>query len=1587
MTVLDEQRRSLLGETAAGLPSDPIDPTELVEAYHQHVLTEELTKRRPEDVRGALLSHLALGRRRLPGQILVAGFTPQVDTHGWATGNTVVQVVTDDTVFIVDSVTAELDRQHQSVRLLIHPQLTVERDQGGLIAGLDGAGIAESWLHIELPRIHDPNVLEVLVARLRFILTEVSTAVADWEPMLHRAAEISRSLSEGPAAIPEAERQQVQALLDWLVEDHFLFLGYRLYRYDREADVLDQVPGSGLGLMRGDSGTARRELHGAVAAKAGERQLLIITKANARSLVHRSAYLDYIGIKTVGADGEIDGEHRFIGLFTSNVYQASVRSIPFTAAKVNRVVQRSGFARNSHSGKRLIGVLEAYPRDEVFQGDVEYLTNVATRIVASRYQRQTQLFVRPDVYGRFTSCLVLLPRDRYNTDVRLRTQDILMRSFQGTSVDYTARVDDSALAMVHYVIRHDATDSPPVVDIGEVQDWLRDAVQTWDSRWEAAMTAEFGELDAARLITRWGAKLDEAYKAMCSPRRAAADVRQIEDLTHGVQASLSEVAAKPQERRLRLYCDRALGLTEVLPLLLDFGLTVTDERTHRLVAQDGTVHHILDFGVAAKNEDWWPPQGEETHFLSAFLAAWERRCESDGLNQLIGTIRLTWRQVVVLRMITAYLRQTMHYSMGSFVSALVENPSIARQLVELFELRFRPDGPADAGEREQGLADAVVAALADVPSLDHDRMIQAFLTVIRAGERTNFYQLDDTGSAIAFKLDPQRVPHLPAPLPLVETWIYSPRLEGVHLRFGKVARGGLRWSDRRDDFRTEVLGLVKAQMVKNAVIVPTGAKGGFYPKGLPDPQRNRVAWLDQGRRAYREFVGSLLSLADNRVQGRTVGPENVVRHDGEDSYLVVAADKGTAAFSDLANEVSAEHGFWLGDAFASGGSAGYDHKGMGITARGAWESVKRHFLERGLDPQNAGITVVGVGDMSGDVFGNGMLSSEHIALVAAFDHRHVFIDPHPDPATSFAERRRLFGLPYSSWADYDASLISDGGGVFPRSAKAIAVTPQMREALGLGGAERLTPTEMIRAILTAPVDLLWNGGIGTYVKASAESHGDIGDRANDAVRVDAARLRCRVVGEGGNLGVSQLGRVEAAQKGIGINTDAIDNSAGVDCSDHEVNIKILLGILVAEGRMTGRQRDELLRSMTDDVAARVLRTNYEQNVLLSNARHLGDEMLGSHERLMSWLEEHRGLDRALEALPSTTELERRTKEGRGLTSPEFSVLVAYTKMALKDALLASGVPDDPWFEAELAEYFPAPLHGFTEALRTHPLRREIIANRIANSVVNRGGITFAHRAVEESGAGLAEVAKAFVIAREVFDLHGFVTAVEELDGVVPTPRQCEIYVEFRRLLDRTVRYLLARRPQTAEIGTEIGRYRETVQYLSLDIACCYDEAGLARFRERVRGYVDEGVPATLATRVAALLDSVAFLGVVDLAPQIETDPDLLARGYLHMAEVIHLDDLLDMLAKLPSENRWDAVAKAALRQDVYRLALELTSEALSLGEDDDAAERIDQWAERHTAPLAALRATFGDLRDDSVTGLGQMWVLVRDLGLLTGATI
>src|SRR4051812_3102356 len=1133
--------------------------------YYRHVPVEDLAERDPIAPAGAALSPRLLAGARPQGVANVRVFTPTVDEFGWTSGHTVVEIVTDDMPFLVDFVTTELSRQERGIHLVVHPQVVVRRDvTGRLLEVLDTSAstwaaaehprdsIVESWIHVEIDRETDPERLEHVRDGVRSVLDDVRVAVEDWPKMKQRARDLAAELEAAPPAGPPPEEvEEGQALLRWLADDHFTFLGYREYRLvERDGgDSLVAETGSGLGILRYDqqlNSPSFDRLTAQARAKAREPRLLVLTTANTRATVHRSAYLDYIGVKQFDADGAVVGERRFLGLFASSAYTDSVRVIPVVRRKVAEVLERSGFSPDSHSGKDLLQILETYPRDELFEISVDDLYATVLAVMHLQERRRTRLFMRVDDYGRYVSCLVFLPRDRYTTSVRLRMEEILREAYHGGTVDYSTRVSESVLARLHFVVRLPAGTELPQVDREDLEAELVEATRSWDEDLGDALRSELGEEEAARLLRCWGNGFPEAYKEDFPARVAVADLRRIEALDAGSVAPLlvnlyEPVGAADGERRFKLYRRSPLSLTDVLPYLGDLGAEVVDERPYEIRRADGESVWVYDFGLRYTAPGQHPERLREL-FSDAFAAAWSGRAESDGFSRLVLLGELTWRQVVVLRAYAKYLRQTgTTFSQDYIERALRANVELARLLVRLFEARFDPeltvgDAVDHGGRREltDALLEEIHAALDAVASLDHDRILRSFLTLIQATVRTNVFQRGEDGGPkpyLSFKLDPRAVPDLPQPRPVHEIFVYSPRVEGVHLRFGDVARGGLRWSDRQEDFRTEVLGLVKAQTVKNAVIIPTGAKGGFVGKHLPDPAVDREAWLAEGVECYKTFVRGLLDLTDNLVDGgleRAVEPPpRVVRHDGDDTYLVVAADKGTAAFSDIANGVAAEYGFWLGDAFASGGSVGYDHKVMGITAKGAWESVERHFREMGRDVQSEDVTVVGIGDMSGDVFGNGMLLSRHIRLVAAFDHRHVFLDPDPDPEASFAERERLFRLPRSSWADYDPGLISPGGGVYPRAAKSVPITAQVAARLALpASVGALTPAELITAILKAPVDLLWNGGIGTYVKAAAESNAQVGDKANDVIRVDGAQLRARVVGEGGNLGLTQLGRVE-----------------------------------------------------------------------------------------------------------------------------------------------------------------------------------------------------------------------------------------------------------------------------------------------------------------------------------------------------------------------------------------------------------------------------------------------------------------------------
>ncbi|HKJ12584.1 MAG TPA: NAD-glutamate dehydrogenase [Ornithinimicrobium sp.] len=1589
----------------------------LTRRFFEHVVSDDVEGRDRDTLHAMSRSTRDLAATRSTDEAVVRVVNPTADEHGWTGRHTVVQACAADMPFLVDSVLGELTRRELTAHLLIHPQMVVRRGAEGLVVtstdpadAPEGARV-ESWIYVEIDRIPGADAREDLRRALVRVLDDVRKACADWRAMRQKCLDIVAELREGPPETVDPDTvEPTLEFLTWLEDNHFTFLGYREYELTEEEGErkLRSIPSTGLGILRSESDEPSvTNLEQRAQRTARQARLLSITKANSRSTVHRPVYLDYVGVRRFDESGHVVAERRFLGLFTASAYAESVQRLPIIGGKVQRILDGSGFAPDSHSGKDLLGVLEAYPRDELFQASVDELSETAYEVLHLQERRRSRLFVRADEFGRFVSALLYIPKDRYTTTVRLRMQELLKQAYGTDSVDYSARVGESVLAQLHFVVRMPKGTPIPQVDTDDLQDRLIEATRSWGERLGQIVEEQFdGDPTAGDALAHYVEAFPESYKEDFDAVDAFGDLTRLAEL----DADESVVQLRPylyaapggaqEERRLKLYRRQELSLTDVLPVCADLGVEVTDERPYELAGSDGSTW-VYDFGLrASSGESWLEPGSEDivaALFEDAFAAVWEGQAESDSLNELVLTAGLTWRQVVVLRTHLRYLRQVSSSSLSYLQEALVANPEISAMIVELFAARFDPDADdsvrQDRDSAGQDVVDRIEQALDSVSSLDQDRIIRFLLRVVNATVRTNFYQRDGDGepkSRVSLKLLPRRIDALPEPRPAFEIWVYAPTVEGVHLRFGSVARGGLRWSDRREDFRTEILGLVKAQLVKNAVIVPTGSKGGFVAKQLPDPSVDREAYQAEGVAAYTTFISGMLDVTDNRDGTTVLPPERVVRHDGDDPYLVVAADKGTATFSDIANGVSRDYGFWLDDAFASGGSAGYDHKAMGITARGAWESVKRHFRELGVDTQSQEFTVVGVGDMSGDVFGNGMLLSEHIKLVAAFDHRHIFLDPEPDPAASFAERQRLFELPRSSWADYDTSLISDGGGVHSRTAKSVVISQQVRGVLGLEAeVESLTPAELLKAILLAPVDLFWNGGIGTYVKASTELHTDIGDRANDNIRVDGRDLRVRVVGEGGNLGLSQLGRIEAARSGVHVNTDAVDNSAGVDTSDHEVNIKIALTPLVGRGELTMEQRDELLAEMTDEVAQQVLRHNYEQNVLIGNARDQGGRMVSVHGRLMRHLTEHVGLDPELEFLPDSSELSRRQRAGHGLSSPEFSVMMAYAKLGLKEDLLDSELPDEPAVTPLLVTYFPEPLRKrISDELAEHPLRRQIVINQVANDIVNRGGVTFVFRAMEETGANSTQIARAFVVCRAVFDMAGYIAQVEQLDNEVDTDVQTELYLEFRRLLDRAVRWFLNNRPLSANLTTEIERFSEPVQTHSPQLVRLLQ----GEERDRHLGYVqqmcDKGVPRDLSSRWAGLLDTFSLLDVVEVAADAEREVAETAQVYFAVSEAFGIDALLTQVSHLPRADRWSSLARGAVRDDMYGVMRALTRAVmLATDPEQEPLERVHDWMTQQSEALARVSQVLNRVSEMDEPGLAPVSVALRTLrGLVRQGT-
>ncbi|HVS15692.1 MAG TPA: NAD-glutamate dehydrogenase [Thermoanaerobaculia bacterium] len=1592
-----------IGRIAERLEAEGPSLAKFFRAFYADVPDRDLADRDDEDLMGGARAIFHHGRQRIPGAAKVRVYNPGGGRHGWSSPHTVVEAINDDMPFLVDSTTAALSRAGAEVVMVIHPMIALERDADGRLVDLvalreaPGATV-ESFMQISLRRLPSSRLGEI-EDELHRVLGQVRVAVEDWASMRERCLEVLAELRQSPPPLDPQEVAEVAAFLEWLAADHFTFLGSREYRFHGEGEeaVARVLHGKGLGLLRDpdfvvfeglrDLGRLPPEVRHFVR----ERRLIRITKANALSTVHRPVHLDTVAIKSFDSEGRVVGERLFAGLFTSSAYAERVSDVPILREKVRATTARCGFPPGSHNAKGLAHVLENYPRDELYQITQAELDEFAIGILHLQERPRIALFARRDPFERFVSCLVYVPRDRYDTNLRLRVQAILEEAFHGELSTWYTQLGDDPLARIHFIVRT-SPGNIGQVDLREVEERLVEAGQSWSSRLEAALVGEHGEEQGAELYRNYRSAFPMAYRETFDAADAVRDIASIVRLGTGGGPVLRFERREDQEAGeidLRIFTPKRLPpLSTVLPILERTGLRVLFERAHPVSPEDQPRVWVRELRVRADRNRDGIEASRFADFEQAFREIWDGRSESDGFNRLVLFAGLRAREVAVFRAYARYLGQVgVPFSRASMQAVLAKQAPVTRWLFDLFVRKLDPaleEGRTADVERIQR---AIRSQLEEVEDLDEDRILRRFLDVIENTLRTNYFQLaEDSGPKpyLSFKLDSRKLTGLPAPRPWCEIWVYSPDAEGIHLRGGRVARGGIRWSDRREDFRTEVLGLMKAQMVKNAVIVPEGSKGGFVVRRLPDDaEEARVAVVE----AYGTLIRGMLDLTDNLVGGQVSPPPRVVRWDDDDTYLVVAADKGTASFSDIANGISHEYGFWLGDAFASGGSAGYDHKKMGITARGAWESVKRHFLEHGKDVQREEFTVVGVGDMAGDVFGNGMLLSRKIRLLAAFNHRHVFLDPDPDPETSWFERKRLFELPRSAWADYDPSKLSAGGGVYPRTAKAIPISPQLAERFGIPETE-MVPADLIRALLRADVELLWFGGIGTFVKASDEDHHSVGDRANEALRVDGKEVRARVIGEGANLALTQCGRIEAAMNGCRLNTDFIDNSAGVDTSDHEVNLKILLDRVVAEGGLTHAQRDLLLREMEDEVAELVLRSNYLQPQSISVTERLGPRMTDRLTTVLRSLERDAKLDRRIEFLPNDEELEDRRRLRLGFTRPELAVLLSYAKLDTYRSLVRSFRLDDPALHPHLLAYFPRALREqMAGAIAAHPLRREIVATVITNEIVNRVGIAFVSEVSARTGRDPDQVALAYSAARQILRVSTLWRSIEGLDGVVPADAQLDMFTECGRLLERCTVWLLEQSGEGVVVGPLVEAYREGFGELHLRLPAWISPELATRIEEDAAVLAGQRVPEELADSVARLKQLSSAFDIVRIAAARGLGIEVVARAYFELGSRLGFDWLRGAAREIAPQGVWDRRAIRAVVDELFTDQAALTARVLdeTRGAEAGSADPVERWVQRHRGQVDKTCYLLVDMRSQP-GDLGMLAVARRALETLVHAS-
>lgn len=1545
MTVITDSDNSLLRNLREISTRQKISAAlaDYIETYFADADLASFGEASPEELHGAALQHHRLALSRPPGTVAIAFYTPDFDRHGWHSPHTVIDIVTDDMPFLVDSITMTVYRHGLAIHKLMHPVLGVVRDGDGALqrcAEHGSAGTsAESWIHLEIDRVSDEAQIEALRAEIGEHLGDVRAAVEDHVAMREKVGAVIADLESWP----HAENAEVAEFLRWIAAENFVFLGYTHYGADTAAGELKRASDGGLGLLRRDDhprfGRCLAGIPGDLSEIARMMSPLTLVKADAHSSVHRPTYLDFIGVHYRDAAGKVLGEHVFVGLYAMHVYHVSTSDIPVVRSKVAAVRAACGFAAGSFRDKLLINVLETYPREELIEIGTDDLLRIASGIVMLQEHPRVRVFLRNDNWGRYVSALVYMPRDRFDTTIRRRITALLGETLHAESIDFFLMLGESRLARLHLIARMPAGTHYDYDGEAFERDVAR-IVRGWHDELQHNLIEHCGEERGNALLRRYANALPLAYQDQVPPSSAVSDLERLDVAAGSGRIEIKLNAPYGDDgshQHIKLFlAGNQRPLSAILPVFENLGVTVLSEQPFKLADSD---LHIADFAVRLPAASALDDETTRNAFVELLENVLRDAAENDGFNRLALLCGLDGARIAILRAYSRYLRQAgLPFSQVYIERCLAAQPQIARLLADLFVARLSPDGDE---ARAAAIGNELTAALAQVANLDDDRILSGFRAAIEATMRTNAWQNGADGKPhdyLSFKISSKLVPFLPKPLPLYEIFVYSQRMEGIHLRGSSVSRGGLRWSDRMEDYRTEGLALMKAQMVKNVVGVPLGAKGCFVGKRLP-PASERDAWLAEGIACYSIYIRGLLDLTDNLVDGKIVPPANVRRRDGDDPYLVVAADKGTATFSDIANGIAIEYGFWLGDAFASGGSVGFDHKKMGITARGAWEAAKRHFRELGLDTQSQPFTAVGIGDMSGDVFGNGMLRTDQMQLLAAFDHRHIFLDPNPDPARSLVERQRLFDLPRSSWDDYDKSLISAGGGVWSRSVKHVPLSAQIRARLGVE-AEQMTPSELINAILKAPVDLLYNGGIGTYFKASSQSQQDANDRGNDAIRADANEIRARVVVEGGNLGLTQKARIEYALGGGLIYTDAIDNSAGVGTSDHEVNIKILISSLIGNGDMTFKQRDALLVAITDEVGCQVLVENYQQTAAVSLEACAGKEMLNAHTQVIRHLEAKGGLNRAIEFLPDEKGLTERAQMGCGLTAPEISVLLAYTKIALKQALLASSLPDAAEFQPLLVDYFPPAVQKqCREQIASHPLKREIITTQIVSRLANRMGTHFTLQIGDETGAELTQIVTAWYAASELLGAEALWGEIEALDLKVPAAQQMALMVSLREMVSAATRQILASQMAGASIAALVDTFGDAV--------------GKAMATARA---------SQPAGDVAALLEARAtIVGVFELV-------DLARVGGQPLAEVAEacarLDARLDLawlgnaIGRLPAGNRWQARARAQLASELRKLWQALLQRGLAqmpsaAGEARGVVDELKRNAPQDLAMLSA----------------------------------